>query len=321
MLKTYLLKYNSQIGVQSSAVEQIISTANSNPNDMAYFCGLVIALLIQFLVVFDYVSSYAVSSPYFIHSPIPEIRYLVKKFNLKSINDPIVLNKEYWFIAITLFLIELLYSLIQFYYYEKTLLYISVIIWSFTLIQSLISITLFNKYIRNTEDLKIALRVRDKKIFQMQKEIIEITPLWRAEEMQKHGDNYDERFLHDRIQEYQNNKMRAINEIINMKDNYLIEILENLEVEFDGNFREWIQTSTQQNIFNIILYIQYLIICSKDSPYIFDFFCLIGWFNPPMNHVEIFTVYYDFKNLYTAPNNIYNHLFLAGWEILNLALI
>ena len=320
MLKLYLLNETNPLKLQSSIIEQVTSHTNSNPNDIAYFCGLIIALLIQFLVAFDYVSSYAISSPYFIHSQIPEIRYLVKKFNLKSINDPIVLNKEYWLISITLFLLESSYSLIQFYYYEKSLLYISIVIWSFTFIQSIISITLFNKYIRNTEDLKIALRIRDKKIFQMQQEIIEITPLWRAEEMQKHGDNYDEKFLQDRIQEYQNNKMRAINEIINMKDNYLIEILENLEVEFEGNIREWFQTSTQPNILNILLYIQYLIVCSRDSPYIFDFLCLIGCFNPPLGHIEIFTIY-NFEIFFLKSDHISNQLFLAGWEFLSLALI
>ena len=154
----------------------------------------------------------------------------------------------------------------------------------------------------------------------MQQEIIEITPLWRAEEMQKHGDNYDEKILQDRIQEYQNNKMRAINEIINMKDNYLIEILENLEVEFEGNIREWFQTSTQQNIFNIFLYIQYLVICSRDSPYIFDFLVLIGCFNTPLNHIEIFKIY-TFEIFFFTSNNLSNQLFLAGWDFLNLALI
>ena len=95
MLKLYLLNETNPLKLQSSIIEQVTSHTNSNPNDIAYFCGLAIALLIQFLVVYDYVSSYAISSPYFIHSPIPEIRYLVKRFNLKSINDPIALNKEY----------------------------------------------------------------------------------------------------------------------------------------------------------------------------------------------------------------------------------
>jgi len=71
-------------------------------------------------------------------------------------------------------------------------------------------------------------------------------------------------------------KENVINELLTLKDSFLLnelDLLESEEEENEGTFEEAFFLPTQSNIFNLVAYPMYLWICCEDSPELFDFFC------------------------------------------------
>jgi len=291
-LNLCIIDYAHTIGIGNPA--HFINWINPepNPNNLLYFFGLLVALLMQILIIYDYLFNYVVCSQFFIWSRQPQVAYIVNRFSLKHVKDDFI-DEYFWNIASVVFILESFLCYINYYYYNKSLLYLSVFIWTISFIESIISITLVNWYIREHEDIRIAIRARDTMLLQMHHDIAKWTPLWRAEEMTKHKDNYNEEILVKRVEEFKTIKINAIAELLKLKDSFLINQLENLDNRSDGTIRDWFGTPTHQNIFNISLYIYYLFICCRDSVYLYNII-FSGILNyPPIIDQDIPTIFWD----------------------------
>jgi len=114
---------------------------------------------------------------------------------------------------------------------------------------------------------------------ELERNIAKLIPLWRAEEMEKLKDKYDETILTARVDEYREVHVRVIGEILKLKESVLVLQLEQYEWDVDGTMWEWILTPMQQNFINIILYIYYLFVCCRDSIFIYNILYAGFWFD------------------------------------------
>jgi len=242
---------------------------NLKPNDFVYFCGLIIALLTQMLVIYDLFVNYSICSQFFIWSKWKDVQYLVKRFSLKATTTAII-DYYYWQVALTFFFIELFFCIICYYFFNKTLLFLSVFIWTISFLFSFFSVTAINFYIRSKEDLMVALRIRDGKMFLLEKEIETLIIQWRIEEMEKNKENFDESMVTKRVEEYRDVKMKVIDEILNTKNTFLLDTLNNVDFQYEGTPYEWIWTPTHLNFINISLYFYYLYVCCQDSIFLYN---------------------------------------------------
>ena len=288
-MKLFILDYTHTVGLGCDVSIPNISTMN--PNSYTYFCGLIIALLIQCLVIYDYFFNYTICSQFFVWSKWKDVQFVVNKYSLKPTTS-IIIDKYYWPTVLPILLFESSFCFIGHYFFNKSFLYLSIFIWTISFLLSFFSITFINFYIRDKEDLMVALRIREGKILLLEKEIENSTMQWRTEEMEKHKENYDESILLKRVEDYRTIKMRVIDEILNTKNTFLIDTLQNIDFQYEGTPFEWFLTPTHQNSVNICLYFYYLYICCQDSVYLYNLL-----YNSLFDYPPIGDAYIDQNNI------------------------
>jgi len=130
-------------------------------------------------------------------------------------------------------------------------------------------------------------RFREEKMLDLEREIERLTVIWRAEEMEKHKDSYNESILLDRIIEFRVVKTRAIDQLLQLEETFFLDMLssggldDDIDEEEEEPITEWLTKPTQANALNILLYIYYLLYCCKDSAYLY--YLIFYWiFNYPV---------------------------------------
>ena len=61
-----------------------------NPNKLIYFFGLMVALLIQILIIYEYLYNYVILSPYFLFIRNANLRYFAKQFKLEEVTSSFI---------------------------------------------------------------------------------------------------------------------------------------------------------------------------------------------------------------------------------------
>lgn len=261
-LHLHLLDFTQTVGFGSGPTRLNLI---QNPNKINYFFGLLLAFSIQILVIYDYFYNYSICSQFFFRSKWVDTQYLIKKFSLTT-TSTVIIDYYFWPTTLTLFFFEALFCYINFYYYNKSLLYLSIFIWTISVIGSIISLTFINAYIRKNDDLMVLLRARETKIILLEKELESLALKWKLEAMEEQKENFDESTVQKRLDEYKMVKLRVIDEMLETNETtFLAGTLENIDFFYEGTVLEFFSMPTQQNIFNLILYLYYLNFCALDS--------------------------------------------------------
>ena len=122
----------------------------------------------------------------------------------------------------------------------------------------------------------MALALREKKLLILELDIKRFSSWWEAEEIAKHGSDYDDSILQNRINSYREKHTRVINELVLLKETVMVtailEILDHVEdFQYEGTTVEAMEHQTHYNLWNIFLFLYYLLCkCSSDSSYIYD---------------------------------------------------
>jgi len=286
------------------------------PNGIIYFCGLLIALLIQILVFADYFLNYYSMVDYLIQSRWKDMRYLINKFALGPIQAKDI-AEYYWVVTFTFFFFEIIYCTIAYNFLNKSLLYISIVIWSISIVESIFTITVVRVYMKSTEDLRVMAELRARKIHYLELDITRSTVWWRAEEMLKHGTNYDESILESRITEYRNKHIRVINELVHIKDSFIVEVMETIdEFRFSGTVLEGMQQPTHYNVINFVLFFGYTYKCSNDSQFIYDLFYNFRFIKQQKNYTPSFK-FFEYNSLLNTLDPEILNIFLNGCNYTN----
>ena len=66
MLKIYFLDYAKTAGMSGVGILHMPPATEVYPNDIVYFCALMVALLMQMLIIYDYFLNYVAASTYFV---------------------------------------------------------------------------------------------------------------------------------------------------------------------------------------------------------------------------------------------------------------
>lgn len=246
-----------------------ILSIEPDQNNLIYFLGLIVALLTQIIVIYDYIFNFVICSPYLVYNKDANIRYLLDKFSLKEVDSSFI-DKVFWPISLSVFFLEIVLCYIFFIFFHISLLWLSVIIWTISITFSFLSLTIVSKYIHDLDDIKRAVRLRDAEKIKLELRIIQLKPIWRTEEMNKHGENFTESLLEKRIEEYRLVHLTAINDFLTTDNLFIVEDVEDPGLElFEGTPWEWFEAPTHFNVINIGMYVYYMFICCQDSIFLF----------------------------------------------------
>jgi hypothetical protein len=270
-INNYFLDFGHTIGGGGSNVHFLnVLSLNPNPNSLIYFFGLLIAMLTQILVVYDYVSNFVLCSPYLVFSKDADMRYLIEKFSLSIVNSSFI-DKVFWPISLSIFFLEVILCFIFFTFFHISLLWLSIVIWTISVLSSLFSLIFINKYIKDLDDIKRVVRLRDAEKTKLEVKIAQLIPLWRIEEMNIHGENFTESLLEKRIDEYRTIYSSAIDEFLTIENLFIVEEQEDAGLElFEGTVWEWLEAPTHYNAINLLMYSYYVILCCNDSVYLYN---------------------------------------------------
>jgi len=277
---------------------------------------LMIALLIQLLVIYDYLFNYVICSSYIIWLKNGFIASIVKKFSLKEVYDSFI-DEYFWLIAIPTFLIEVIFCYISFYYFEKSLLFLSIFVWTISFVLSCISVTIINAYIRSCDDLQRALRLREDHLFLLNKEISILKIQWRTEEMEKMGDKFDESVITKRVEDYKAVKITVLDEILDFKGSWIIDQIdvEPGDEESEGTFWDAFNLPTQQNLINLFLYPYYLTVCCRDSEFLYNLIFSLLFQYPPIGQPIFPNSFYEpYISANHGDNYILNNIYMFASE-------
>jgi NADH-quinone oxidoreductase subunit C len=265
------------IGSQWNYIESI-SGVTPDPDNIKFLCGILIALIIQIFVNYDYFSLYAECSTYFTRSHYKDIRRIVKKFNLKERRMSFV--EKAWPFSIKFLCIEVILCILLRYQFSYSYLAISLVIWTFSFFLSVFAVTFISYYLNANEDIKIALYLRDERIVRVKKKLQENVHEIRIQALKlvKPGgllsiENAVNAEMSRRLQQEKN---QIALELFNREsDEEIQQVVElnklNTESEEsdETKIREWLISPAKYQLFNIFFYLYYLFaLCAKDSIYL-----------------------------------------------------
>jgi len=149
----------------------------------------------------------------------------------------------------------------------------SISLWSVCVFESWFCYVYISEYLKNTEDLKVALNIRENQIFTLDMKISAQVPFWRTEEMIKHGEAYNESILEQRIKDYRTVRVRAITTLAFQKESIIVDIMDNGDAyTYTETVLQALSMPGQYHSINILLYVCYVYICSKDSIFLYNIF-------------------------------------------------
>jgi hypothetical protein len=123
VLNNYFLDFSHTVGGGvGSAYSGILSlNPNPDPNNLIYFLGLLVALLTQVIVIYDYIFNFVICSPYLAFSKDANVRYLLDRFSL-GVVDSNFIDKVFWPISLSFFFLEIILCYIFFTFFYANLL-------------------------------------------------------------------------------------------------------------------------------------------------------------------------------------------------------
>jgi len=244
------------------------------PDDTMYFCGILIGLMIQILINYDYINSYITASQYFTHVNVKDADNLLSKFKKSPKN--LKLLDYFWPFSFYIFLIQSIICLIMRFYFHYNYLVISLIILTPGFFLSLFALTFVKYYLHTKEDLSLAFAYRDKMLQKLEHELLYEKHRIRSEVMKKSNitdlDTLENlvQIEYKRVLEVRKNKLAY--DIFRMSDNEIDpkKYQENPADEDETAIVEWLNDSTNLQILNVFFYIYYICLCCKDCPYLYE---------------------------------------------------
>lgn len=292
-----------------------------DPNNVVFIFGLIAGLLLQFLITHDLFFTYLKCCKFFINE---QGKVAISKFaqewieilSLKLITAK-TFRKYFWRVSLTIFFLELSYCLICYYAFSYTFLNLSLKIWTVSFIFSVYQITFPRRFLNKNEGLKKQILNFKERIKQLDKDIVELRKIWTMEFKEQFKEEYLESMVIEKIAEYRARQILVLREMVFSSTSETLEdFLYYLEAFDDDDSLlvdfariDWVCFPSRINYVYIFLYLYYLIVCCKDSLYLYERVWLMVFGYPNTGEYVFKTLYItnDISNFNTLVE--YSHCF------------
>lgn len=301
---TIVLFYKGTLGLPNQPWDYVPHWYTPEPNNYIYIFGFLVGLLLQFLITYSLFYTYLECSLYFKFQD--EIRIsntavkLIDFFKLDKITNETI-HKYYWRTSLLIFFIEILYSLITYKCFAFTLLNISLTIWTISFICSMFQLLVSRKFLDKSTTFLQTQEKFNKLISSLEQEIENLSSQWKYELQKEFKENYDETLLNEKIANYREIRTKATQEAVFSEHPDLLEDLtmdpdDELDRYDEYTLIDCILLPARIHYVHVFLYCYFVVVCCKDSPYLYERIWPI-FFNYPQKGQYIFKTRTLLENL------------------------
>lgn len=278
------------------------------PNSYYYLIGLLANTLLLIIVIYHFFILYIKSSKYFVHTAPLDFKKIIKKYDLKTVDNKFI-EEYFWPFICKVLIIEILFFTFLNFFFSISFLTLSIILLLISFFISFFNFFIFGYYLARFDEIALIIKIRTARINDLEQEYVKIREFFKTKNLFTPG-VFDDSTIDLEIEKLKKLKSAAIDQQLFGNQSWSWDTIDPISAEaeqHESNFREWVEQSGNTEIFSFCYYIYYLLFACKDSPYLYETIWPI-LFEQPKNWQ------YQFK---TKPSIDYNSLLEEAIKIDN----